>query len=278
MGYKFTRHLHWGEYPINLQWGKYPSTAVGGESKQLAVGGVSRQPAVGELSKQRAVGKVSMRFEEGDASETPAVGRVSKTITEGGDSETPAEGGASMRSAVGGDSKKPAIREKLHITGACAALMACLAILWISGDAGTEETKHGVPQEPWWGSTLGMFAKGISTLNYGMGNDIPTARVEDMMPDFLRLRFRDWDQGEMGTVSEMYLHEDMHRVYMAKKVVWEYVITGIVMDCVTKLQCYERAMMGDISLGSGCCTWTTWWCGTLDSGHTGISLPRLSRL
>ena len=124
------------------------------------MGGVSKQPAVGEVSKQPAVGGVSTRFEEGDVSETPAVGRVSKTITEGGDSETPAEGGASKRSAVGGDSKKPAMREKLHIKGVCAALMACLAILWIRGDAGTaQQTKQGGLYEPWWGSaTPGVLA------------------------------------------------------------------------------------------------------------------------
>ena len=72
-----------------------------------------------------------------------AVGGVSKTIT-----------------AEGGNSKKPARREKLHIMGVCAALMAYLVILWIRGDAGTaQQTKHGGLYEPWWGSdTPGALA------------------------------------------------------------------------------------------------------------------------
>ena len=44
----------------------------------------------------------------------------------------------------------------------------------------------------------------------------------------------------------MYLHEGMHRVLMAKEVIWRYVITGIVMEWVIKQQCHERAMMGDL--------------------------------
>ena len=66
--------------------------------------------------------------------------------------------------------------------------------------------------------------------------------VGDMMPDILRMRFQEWDPGEMDTYSEMYLH----RVYMAKEVIWGYVITGIVMEWDTKQQCHERAMMGGL--------------------------------
>ena len=51
-----------------------------------------------------------------------------------------------------------------------------------------------------------------------------------MMPDILRMRFREWDQGEMDTVNEMYLHQGMHRVHRAKEVTWGYMITGIVIS------------------------------------------------
>ena len=170
----------------------------------------------------------------------------------------------------------------MNTTVVCAALIAWMAIIWISGDAGTAlQTKHGGLQGPWWGST-----QGISTLNYGMGNDIPTAMVEekmpdiqlmrsqewdpgvlargmstlnygletdittvlvvDMMPDILRMGFQEWDPGVMDTDSEMYLHEGMHRVHMANEVIWGYVITGIVMEWDTKQQCHERAMMGGL--------------------------------
>ena len=87
----------------------------------------------------------------------------------------------------------------MHITGVCAALIAWMAIIWISGDAGTAlQTKHGGLQGPWWGSTQGMLARGISTLNYGMGNDIPTDMVEEIMPDIQLMRFQEWDPGVLA--------------------------------------------------------------------------------
>ena len=57
------------------------------------------------------------------------------------------------------------------------------------------------------------------------------------MPGILRVRFREWDPGEMDTYSEMYLQE----VSMAKEVIrghvikfegmiWVYMTTGIVME------------------------------------------------
>ena len=51
------------------------------------------------------------------------------------------------------------------------------------------------------------------------GGSYPThqtaAMVEDMMPGMLRMRFQEWDPGEMNTYSEMYLPE----VSMAKEVI-----------------------------------------------------------
>jgi hypothetical protein len=70
--------------------------------------------------------------------------------------------------------------------------------------------------------------------------------VMDMMPYILRMRFQEWDPGEMDTDSEMYLHEGMHRVHMAKEVIWRYVITGIVMEWDTKQHCHEMAMPGGL--------------------------------
>ena len=64
--------------------------------------------------------------------------------------------------------------------------------------------------------------------------------VEDMMPGILRMRFQEWDPGEMDTFSEMYLQE----VSMAKEVIRGHVVTWIVMKWDTKSQCHERAMMG----------------------------------
>ena len=111
--------------------------------------------------------------------------------------------------------------EKLHITGACAAWMAYLAILWISGDAGTaQQTKHGGLYEPWWGSaTPGVLAM-----------------VEDTQVDYLEMGHQGWDPGEMyiiregPTVKERYRSEGLHSVYKFEGMIWVYVITGIVME------------------------------------------------
>jgi hypothetical protein len=131
-------------------------------------------PAGGNVSKQPDVGEVSMRF---------AVGGVSKTIT-----------------AEGGNSKKPARREKLHIMGVCAALMAYLVILWIRGDAGTaQQTKHGGLYEPWWGSaTPGVLAMvENNTVVWGTGQ---IARVEQNMVD--QSASFGWCTNDRGTDAE----------------------------------------------------------------------------
>ena len=125
------------------------------------------------------------------------------------------------------------MREKLHITGVCAALMAYLAILWIRGDAGTaQQTKHGGLYEPWWGSaTPGVLAM-----------------VEDTQLDILDMGYQGWDPGKMytikegPTVKEMYRSEGLHSVYKFKGMIWVYVITRIVTEWDNGQQCYERVM------------------------------------
>ena len=97
-----------------------------------------------------------------------------------------AEGDESETPAMGEDSKKPAMREKLHITRACAALMAYLAILLISGDAGTaQQTKHGGLYEPWWGSTT----PGV------------LAMVEDTQLDNLEMGYQGWNPGKIFVIA-----------------------------------------------------------------------------
>ena len=113
------------------------------------------------------------------------------------------------------------MREKLHITGARSALMAYLAILWMSGDVGTaQQTKHGGLYEPWWGSaTPGVLAM-----------------AEAKQLDNLDTGYQGWDPGEMyisregPTVKERYRSEGLHSVYKFEGMMWVYMITGIVME------------------------------------------------
>jgi hypothetical protein len=122
--------------------------------------------------------------------------------------------------------------------------LGCQVMTWCQGDIN--------PGQPWSGERYpaSQEVSGIPTPDYLSGERYPscqtTAMVEDMMPDILRMRFPEWDPGEMDTYSEMYLHEGMHRVLMAKEVIWRYVITGIVMEWDTKQQCHERAMPGGL--------------------------------
>ena len=183
-----------------------------------------------------AEGGASERSEKGGCSKIPSVGECSRRPAEGGSSETPAGGGNSKNFTERGCSKRSAEGAKLHITGVYAVLMAWIAILWIRGyDGAVLQNKRDT------GDVMYNHAGGRYPSHQ------TAAMVEDMMPGILRMRFQEWDPGEMDTYSEMYLPE----VSMAKG------------TCSRRMR----------SLGSDACTRSTRWCGTLDSKPTWERLP-----
>jgi hypothetical protein len=108
-----------------------------------------------------------------------------------------------------GDSKKPVIGARVFIRGVYAGVLACMAMLCISGDAGTAQgSNHGGIQIPWWGQqTEWRLARGISTLHYGTGNDIPAAVMETVMLSNRLAMFQEWDPGVTFSVGEKKMQE-----------------------------------------------------------------------
>ena len=167
----------------------------------------------GRDSKTPEEGRCSESPDEGGCSKAPGVKRCSKTLDMRRCLEKPAQLG---------DSKKPVIGARVFIRGVYAGVLACMAMLCISGDAGTAQgSNHGGIQIPWWGQqTEWRLARGISTLHYGTGNDIPAAVMETVMLSNRLAMFQEWDPGVTFSVGEKKMQEDQHIGNRGQRINW----------------------------------------------------------